>query len=104
MQRCVARSLRIQRATTAAFFSSGIIGDEAPERLFYVAMASDVMRVFAEASRGRGFLDGLDPSVFGAAAGMIAVSFDARPYMDRKLSAMAAHRSPSRPSLHSLRE
>jgi N-acetyl-1-D-myo-inositol-2-amino-2-deoxy-alpha-D-glucopyranoside deacetylase len=85
--------LAIQRATTSAFFSSGVMGDEAPERLFYGALAADVFRLFAEASRGRGMLDGLDPDVFGTAPGMIAVSFDARPYMDRKLSALAAHRS-----------
>jgi LmbE family N-acetylglucosaminyl deacetylase len=83
----------IQRATTAAFFSSGAMGHEAPERLFYGSMLRDVFRVFAEASRGRGFIDGLDPDVFAAAPEMIAVSFDARPYMDRKLSALAAHRS-----------
>ena len=85
--------LAIQRATTAAFFSSGVMGDEAPERLFYGALARDVFRGLAEASRGRGITDGLDPDVFGAAPGMIAVSFDARRYMDRKLSALAAHRS-----------
>jgi LmbE family N-acetylglucosaminyl deacetylase len=84
-------NLAIQRATTAAFFSSGVMGDETPERLFYGTMLRDVFRVFADATRGRGIIDGLDPDVFGAAPGMIAVSFDARPYMDRKLSALAAH-------------
>ena len=58
----------IQRATTAAFFSSGGLGDEAPERLFYATMLRDVFRVFAEASRGRGIIDGLDPDVFAAVA------------------------------------
>ena len=37
--------------------------------------------------------DGLDPDVFGVAPGLIAVSFDARPSLDRKLSALAVHRS-----------
>jgi N-acetyl-1-D-myo-inositol-2-amino-2-deoxy-alpha-D-glucopyranoside deacetylase len=83
----------IQRATTAAFFSSGALGDEAPERLFYATMLRDVFRVFAEASRGRGFLDGLEADVFATAPEMVAVSFDARPYLDRKLSSLAAHRS-----------
>jgi N-acetyl-1-D-myo-inositol-2-amino-2-deoxy-alpha-D-glucopyranoside deacetylase len=83
----------IQRATTAAFFSSGSMGADAPERLFYSVMPSDTFRAFAERSRGRGFLDGLDPDVFSAAENMIAVSFDARPYLPRKLSALAAHRS-----------
>src|SRR5262249_17348897 len=83
----------ISRATTAAFFSSGVLGDEAPERLFYGAMLRDVFRSFADMTRGRGFTDGLDPDVFGTAPETVAVPFDARPYMDRKLSAMAAHRS-----------
>jgi LmbE family N-acetylglucosaminyl deacetylase len=85
--------LAIQRATTAAFFSSGVMGVEAPERLFYGTMPRDVFRAFAEASRGRGILDGLDPDVFGAAPETIAVSFDARSYLQRKLAAMTAHRS-----------
>ena len=83
----------IQRATTAAFFSSGVIGVEAPERLFYGTMLRDVFRTFADASRGSGILDGLDPDVFATTPEMIAVSFDARPYLERKLAAMAAHRS-----------
>jgi N-acetyl-1-D-myo-inositol-2-amino-2-deoxy-alpha-D-glucopyranoside deacetylase len=83
----------IQRATTAAFFSSSVMGGEAPERLFYGTMLRDVFRTFAEASRGRGILDGLDPDVFATAPEMIAVSFDARSYLQRKLEAMTAHRS-----------
>src|ERR1041385_6815995 len=83
----------IQRATTAAFFSSGVMGVEAPERLFYGAMLRDVFRTFAEASRGRGIIDGLDPDVFAVAPEMIAASFDASAYLDRKLAALAAHRS-----------
>ena len=83
----------IQRATTAAFFSSGVMEKNAPERLFFKTFRSDMFRVFAEASRGRGIVDGLDPDVFATAPDMIAVSFDARPYMERKLSALAAHRS-----------
>ena len=83
----------IQRATAAAFFSSGVLGDEAPERLFYTTMASDVFRAFAEASRGRGIIDGLDPDIFSTAPAMIAVSFDASRYVDTKLFALTAHRS-----------
>jgi N-acetyl-1-D-myo-inositol-2-amino-2-deoxy-alpha-D-glucopyranoside deacetylase len=85
--------LAIQRATTAAFFSSGLMGDTAPERLFYCVMQRDIFREFAERSRGRGFTDGLDPDVFGTAPGMIAVSFDAKSYLERKFFALAAHRS-----------
>ena len=85
--------LAIQRATTAAFFSSSMMGSEAPERLFYTTMLRDVFRGLADASRGRGIIDGLDPDVFATAPEMIAVSFDASPYLERKFSALAAHRS-----------
>jgi LmbE family N-acetylglucosaminyl deacetylase len=83
----------IHRATTAAFFSSGVLGAEAPERLFYSAMLREVFLEFADASRGRGFLDGLDPDVFSTSPEMAAVTFDARPYVERKLSALTAHQS-----------
>ena len=85
--------LAVQRATTAAFFSSGGMGQSAPERLFYSAMRHDVFQVLAENSRGRGITDGLDPDVFGTAAEMIAVSFDASALLHRKFLALAAHRS-----------
>jgi len=104
----------IQRATTAAFFSSGVMGREAPERLFYAAMLREVFQGFADASRGRGFIDGLDPDVFSTSAAMVAVTFDARPYIERKLSALMAHqsafgvtadvlRNPPPPAAHMLR-
>jgi len=85
--------LAVHRATTAAFFSSGTLGDSSPERLFYGTVQRDVFRVFSEKSRGRGITDGLDPDVFGTAAEMMAVSFDASPLVHRKFMALAAHRS-----------
>ena len=85
--------LAVHRAATAAFWSSGVIGDEAPMRLFYGVLTINALKRLASATRGRGVVDDLDPEVFGAEPRTIACSFDARPYMDRKLSAMAAHRS-----------
>jgi N-acetyl-1-D-myo-inositol-2-amino-2-deoxy-alpha-D-glucopyranoside deacetylase len=85
--------LAVQRATTAAFFSSGAMGCTAPERLFYGTLQRHVFRVLAEKSRGRGITDGLDVDVFGTAAEMIAVSFDASSLVHRKFMALAAHRS-----------
>ena len=85
--------LAVQRATTAAFFSSGAMGALAPERLFYGTMLREVFRGLAAKSRGRGIVDGLDPDVFGTAPEMIAVSFDAAPFVQRKFLALAAHRS-----------
>jgi LmbE family N-acetylglucosaminyl deacetylase len=83
----------IQRATTAAFFSSGVLACEAPQRLFYASMLRDVFVSFAAASRGRGIIDGLDPDVFATAPDMVAVSFDASAYLERKFLALTAHRS-----------
>ncbi|MEP6496273.1 MAG: PIG-L deacetylase family protein [bacterium] len=83
----------IQRAATAAFFSSGVLGMDAPERLFYATMLRETFRTFAEASRGRGILDGLEPDVFASAPEMVAVSFDASKYMEQKLACLMAHRS-----------
>jgi N-acetyl-1-D-myo-inositol-2-amino-2-deoxy-alpha-D-glucopyranoside deacetylase len=85
--------LAVHRATTAAFFSSGVMGPAAPERLFYGAMQRDVFRGLAEKSRGRRMTDGLDADVFATAPEMIAVSFDATALLHRKLLALAAHRS-----------
>jgi N-acetyl-1-D-myo-inositol-2-amino-2-deoxy-alpha-D-glucopyranoside deacetylase len=85
--------LAVHRAATAAFWSSGVMGDEAPARLLYGMLTVEAFRKFADASRGRGVIDDLDPEVFGLAPATIAYSFDARRYVDRKLSAMAAHRS-----------
>jgi LmbE family N-acetylglucosaminyl deacetylase len=85
--------LAVQRATTAAFFSSGVMGAAAPERLFYSTMLREVFRGLADQSRGRGITDGLDPDVFGTATEMIAVSFDAASFVQQKFLALAAHRS-----------
>jgi LmbE family N-acetylglucosaminyl deacetylase len=85
--------LAVQRATTAAFFSSGAMGAAAPERLFYGTMLCEVFRGLADRSRGRGITDGLDANVFAMAPAMIAVSFDAASFVQQKFLALAAHRS-----------
>jgi N-acetyl-1-D-myo-inositol-2-amino-2-deoxy-alpha-D-glucopyranoside deacetylase len=83
----------VHRATTAAFFSSGVLGVDAPDRLFYSTFTDAAYRAHAEASRGWGVTEGLDPDVFAVRANTIALAFDAAPYMDRMLAAFAAHRS-----------
>lgn len=85
--------LALQRATTAAFFSSGVLGRAAPARLFYAAMEHAKFMRFVEASGGRGLAAGLDPDVYAPTTEMIALTFDARPYVARTFAAMAAHRS-----------
>jgi N-acetyl-1-D-myo-inositol-2-amino-2-deoxy-alpha-D-glucopyranoside deacetylase len=83
----------VHRATTAAFVSSGAIGDAAPARLFYSGFSQRAFREHAELTRGWGVVDGLDPYVFAVSAASAALTFDAAPYMDRKLAAFAAHQS-----------
>jgi N-acetyl-1-D-myo-inositol-2-amino-2-deoxy-alpha-D-glucopyranoside deacetylase len=88
--------LAVHRAATAAFYSSGgrgVAGDAAPARLFYSTFAVDVFREHAAGTRGWGIVDGLDPEVFAVSGRTAAVVFDARPVMDRKLAAFAAHQS-----------
>jgi N-acetyl-1-D-myo-inositol-2-amino-2-deoxy-alpha-D-glucopyranoside deacetylase len=83
----------VHRATTAAFFASGTLGPRAPRRLFYSGFPAAAYREHTARSRGWGVTDGLDPDVFALAPEMIAVAFDASPYMDRKRAAFNAHRS-----------
>lgn len=80
-------------ATTAAFYSSAVLGPVAPERLFYTAMERETFRAFAEASRGKGPGGGLDADVFGTEQAAMAVCFDAREYVDLKFRALCAHRT-----------
>jgi LmbE family N-acetylglucosaminyl deacetylase len=85
--------LAVHRATTAAFISSGVLEANAPSRLFYSSFSERAYREHAEATRGWGVVDDLDPTVFAVRPTMAAFTFDARPYMDLKLAAFAAHRS-----------
>jgi N-acetyl-1-D-myo-inositol-2-amino-2-deoxy-alpha-D-glucopyranoside deacetylase len=85
--------LAVHRATTAAFFSSGTLGANAPERLFYSAFTVDDFLEHRKRSEGWGVTAGLDANVFAVAAEMVACEFDARPYMDRMFVAFAAHQS-----------
>ena len=94
----------VHRAATGAFFSSGAIGAAAPVRLFYSTFAADVFREHADRTEGWGIVDGLDPDVFAVSDPTIAVTFDARPVMNRKLAAFAAHQSAFGVSAEMLRE
>jgi hypothetical protein len=78
----------VHPAVTAAFFSSGSFGSDAPPRLLYGAIHVDAFRNMQKAMRGRSVTHGLDPDVFGMAPEMIALTFDARPYERQKLGAL----------------
>jgi LmbE family N-acetylglucosaminyl deacetylase len=88
--------LAVHRAATAAFYSSGatgVAGDAAPARLFYSTFSVEMFREHAKRTEGWGIVDGLDPEMFGVSRRMAALVFDARPVMERKLAAFAAHQS-----------
>lgn len=85
--------ITVHRAVTAAFFAAGTLGIHAPRRLLYGARGHAEFLHLIEALRGRGVTDGLDADLFGAAPEMVALSFDAVPWRNRKLAAIAAHRS-----------
>ena len=83
----------VHRAATAAFFSSGKMGDRAPARLFYSTFSVETYREHARRIQGSGITDGLDPDVFAVRRETAALVFDARPHMDRKRAVFDAHRS-----------
>ena len=85
--------IAVHRAATAAFYSSGVMGDRAPSRLYYSTFAVDAYREHARRIQGSGITDGLDPDIFGVARETVAFVFDARPYWDRKVAVFNAHRS-----------
>jgi N-acetyl-1-D-myo-inositol-2-amino-2-deoxy-alpha-D-glucopyranoside deacetylase len=83
----------VHRAVTAAFFSSGVLGADAPDRLLYTTFSDAAYRAHAEASRGWGVTEGLNPDIFAVRPETIAFSFDATAYAQRKLAGFAAHQS-----------
>jgi N-acetyl-1-D-myo-inositol-2-amino-2-deoxy-alpha-D-glucopyranoside deacetylase len=96
--------IAVHRAATAAFCSSGAMGTAAPLRLFFSAFAAADFREHAVRTEGWGVVDGLDPDIFAVSDATIAVAFDARPLMDRKLAAFAAHQSAFGVSVEMLRQ
>ena len=77
--------LQIQRAATAAFFSTGHLPYGGPQRLYFTAMTHEAA---AQISR---MGEGLDPLVYGVSQSTVAVQMDVRPYAENKRAALAAH-------------
>lgn len=89
--------IRIHRAATAAFWSAGGVTDRPPKRLFYSAMSRERMARM-QAARERSPLAQLDPGLYGVGEEDFAVVVDVEPWLERKLAAIAAHRSQVGPS------
>jgi hypothetical protein len=88
---------RLSRSSSAARLSRNRTDDSCALPRISSSSRSPSLRAYVTASsvrmRNSGIINGLGLDVFATAPEMIAVSFDARRYMDRKFSALAAHRS-----------
>ena len=82
--------LVIQRATTAAFFSTGHL-PAPPQRLYYTALSSEAAQGLAR------FNPGNDPLIYGVSEGTVAVRLDVSAYGERKQAALRAHGSQTGP-------
>jgi N-acetyl-1-D-myo-inositol-2-amino-2-deoxy-alpha-D-glucopyranoside deacetylase len=87
--------LSAHRAATAAFFSSGRFPGS-PRRLFYTAMPA--ARVRAMQASGTGLYATLDPDLYGVSEDTVAVTMDVSAQLERKVAALAAHRSQTGPN------
>lgn len=77
--------LQIQRAATAAFFSTGHLLYGGPQRLYFTAQTAEAASGLARMGQN------LDPHVYGVSASTVALSIDIRPYAANKKAALAAH-------------
>lgn len=80
----------VHRATSAAFFSTGHL-EGAPQRLFFSVLTSETAAHLGEER-------GLDPLVYGVSDDTVALTLDVKAQMERKMAALAAHRSQMGPS------
>jgi N-acetyl-1-D-myo-inositol-2-amino-2-deoxy-alpha-D-glucopyranoside deacetylase len=87
--------LVIHSATLAAFFSSGDFED-APQRLFYTAMPTEIARMMFASNASP--TPGLDPELYGVSRSTIAFGHDIAPYLDQKTAALKAHASQVGPT------
>jgi N-acetyl-1-D-myo-inositol-2-amino-2-deoxy-alpha-D-glucopyranoside deacetylase len=82
--------LVVQQATTAAFYSSGLVANP-PRRMFFTAFPVEMARQMFAGNASP--TPGLDPEIYGVSDDTIAVSMNIAAYRERKLAALAAHRT-----------
>lgn len=82
--------LAIHRATSAAFFSTGHL-ERAPQRLFFSVLTSRVAEQLGEER-------GLDPLLYGVSDDTVALTLDVKTHLEKKMAALAAHRSQMGPT------
>lgn len=77
--------LQIQRATTAAFFSTGGLPYGGPQRLYFTALT-------IEAAQGLSRMgENLSPEIYGVSPSTVAVTMNVAAYAANKKAALAAH-------------
>src|SRR4029078_12048004 len=78
-------------------------GDAAPP-LYYVTMPKGIMRAVVEAAHGNGAAPpeskvwGIEPDAFGDGAIAPTIAVDVRPWIARKIAALACHRTQMGPT------
>jgi N-acetyl-1-D-myo-inositol-2-amino-2-deoxy-alpha-D-glucopyranoside deacetylase len=89
--------IKIHRATTAAFWSSGKVMKSPPKRLFYTAMSAARMKTMQQ-TRANSPLSKLDADLYGVSDDSFAAILHVEPYVAQKQAAIAAHRSQVGPA------
>jgi N-acetyl-1-D-myo-inositol-2-amino-2-deoxy-alpha-D-glucopyranoside deacetylase len=84
--------IKMHRAATAAFWSSGKVMTRPPKRLFYTAMATSRMKQM-QTLRQNSPLSKLDADIYGVSDDSFAVIMNIQTYLKHKQAAIAAHRS-----------
>ena len=84
--------IKMHRAVTAAFWSSGGVVASPPKRLFYNAIASERMRQM-QAARTNSPLSELNPDIYGVTEASFAAVIDVSAFAEQKEAAVRAHRS-----------
>ena len=82
--------LAVHRATSAAFFSSGHLGNS-PRRLFFGVSPLETARAIGETR-------GLDPLLYGVSDDTVTVKLNVKDQQEKKQAALKAHRSQMGPT------
>ncbi len=83
--------LAVHRATSAAFFSTGHL-EGAPQRLFFAVTPSKTVEQVFSGERD------IDPLLYGVSDDTVALTLDVQAKLERKMAALAAHRSQMGPT------
>jgi len=89
--------VKMHRAASATFWSSGNVMPNPPKRLFYTAVPTERFRAM-QALREGSPLSGLDADLYGLSEGSFAAVLDVEAFAEQKQRAVRAHRSQVGPN------